>query len=215
MPDTGRAAREATRAALDAIERWNPSTKAMLTVTADQALATAADIDARQSRGEWCGLLAGMTMSIKDNVDVAGVVPRPVLKCVPAPLQTVMRPLCIASSKLVRRSSARPTCTSGCLDPRARAHITVPCAILGTQTEFQEDQAAARAHPWRPACALARSAPTLADRIRIPAAFCGVARTEAVDGPKFPARGRCRYRLGSTPSVPWPGGCRMSPASSP
>ena len=74
MPDIGRAAGEATRAALDAIERWNPSTKAMLTVTADQALATAADIDARQSRGEWCGLLAGMTMSIKDNVDVAGVV---------------------------------------------------------------------------------------------------------------------------------------------
>lgn len=63
----------ATRAALDAVERWNPSTKAMLAVTADQALETAEAIDRRQARGEWCGLLAGMTMSLKDNVDMAGV----------------------------------------------------------------------------------------------------------------------------------------------
>jgi aspartyl-tRNA(Asn)/glutamyl-tRNA(Gln) amidotransferase subunit A len=63
----------ATTAALDAIERWNPSTRAMLTVTASEALAAADHIDRRQSRGDWCGLLAGMTMSIKDNIDVAGV----------------------------------------------------------------------------------------------------------------------------------------------
>ena len=43
-------------------------------MTADAALAAAAAIDARQAKGEWCGLLAGMTMSIKDNVDVAGIV---------------------------------------------------------------------------------------------------------------------------------------------
>ena len=51
-----------------------PISKALLTVTADAALAAAAAIDARQAKGEWCGLLAGMTMSIKDNVDVAGIV---------------------------------------------------------------------------------------------------------------------------------------------
>jgi aspartyl-tRNA(Asn)/glutamyl-tRNA(Gln) amidotransferase subunit A len=66
-------AAEAAAASLDAIGRWNSSTKAMLTVMAEQALAAAAGIDKRQSRGKWCGLLAGMTMSIKDNVDVAGV----------------------------------------------------------------------------------------------------------------------------------------------
>ncbi len=63
----------ATQAALAAIERWNPSTRAMLATTADHALSTAATIDKRQARGEWCGLLAGMTMSIKDCVDMAGV----------------------------------------------------------------------------------------------------------------------------------------------
>lgn len=61
-----------TRAAIDAIEAWNPTTKAMLTVTADAALAMARSLDRRAERGEWCGLLAGMTMSLKDNIDVAG-----------------------------------------------------------------------------------------------------------------------------------------------
>lgn len=65
---------EATKAALDAIERWNGPTKAMITVTAEEALKTAAAIDARLARGEWCGHLAGMPISIKDNVDVAGTV---------------------------------------------------------------------------------------------------------------------------------------------
>ncbi|MFM9847341.1 MAG: amidase [Hyphomicrobiaceae bacterium] len=64
---------EATERALENIKSWNADTKALITITGPDALSTAKDIDARQGRGEWCGLLAGMTMSIKDNVDVAGV----------------------------------------------------------------------------------------------------------------------------------------------
>jgi aspartyl-tRNA(Asn)/glutamyl-tRNA(Gln) amidotransferase subunit A len=64
---------QATEQALENIKAWNPRTKAMITVTEADALRTAKDIDTRQAHGEWCGLLAGMTMSIKDNVDVAGV----------------------------------------------------------------------------------------------------------------------------------------------
>jgi aspartyl-tRNA(Asn)/glutamyl-tRNA(Gln) amidotransferase subunit A len=67
-------ATEATEAGLAAIDKWNPSTKAMLSVTPDAALKTASSIDKRQSDGEWCGLLAGMTMSLKDNIDMAGMV---------------------------------------------------------------------------------------------------------------------------------------------
>ena len=74
MSDTrGPGAVEATEQALANVKIWNVDTKALITVTDTDALSTAKDIDARQSRGEWCGLLAGMTMSIKDNVDVAGV----------------------------------------------------------------------------------------------------------------------------------------------
>lgn len=63
----------AAEQALAAVERWNPSTKAMLALTQAEALVAAEAIDRRQARGEWCGLLAGMTMSVKDNIDMAGV----------------------------------------------------------------------------------------------------------------------------------------------
>ncbi len=62
-----------TRTALDAIERWNPSTRGMLTVTAEHAMETAAAIDRLRADGAWCGLLDGMTLSIKDCIDMAGV----------------------------------------------------------------------------------------------------------------------------------------------
>ena len=70
----GLSAVAATQDALTAIDTWNPSTKAMLTVTPDAALEIAARIDARAAAGEWSGLLAGMTMSLKDNIDMAGMV---------------------------------------------------------------------------------------------------------------------------------------------
>jgi aspartyl-tRNA(Asn)/glutamyl-tRNA(Gln) amidotransferase subunit A len=64
----------ATEAALSAIDQWNASTRAMLSVAEDSARDTARELDERLARGEWCGLLAGMTMSLKDNIDVAGMV---------------------------------------------------------------------------------------------------------------------------------------------
>ena len=65
---------ELTEAGLAAIDKWNPSTKAMFSVTPDAALESASSIDKRLSDGEWCGLLAGMTMSLKDNIAMAGMV---------------------------------------------------------------------------------------------------------------------------------------------
>jgi aspartyl-tRNA(Asn)/glutamyl-tRNA(Gln) amidotransferase subunit A len=61
-------------AALNAIDHWNPSTRAMLTVLGEDARDAAEQLDKRQADGEWCGLLAGMTLSLKDNIDMAGVV---------------------------------------------------------------------------------------------------------------------------------------------
>jgi aspartyl-tRNA(Asn)/glutamyl-tRNA(Gln) amidotransferase subunit A len=60
--------------AFAAIEKWNASTRAMLSVAQESARETARELDERLARGEWCGLLAGMTMSLKDNIDVAGMV---------------------------------------------------------------------------------------------------------------------------------------------
>ena len=69
-----RSVTDETATALEAIEKWNPSTRAMLTVAEDSARETARELDQRMNSGEWCGLLAGMTVSLKDNIDVAGMI---------------------------------------------------------------------------------------------------------------------------------------------
>ncbi len=62
-----------TRRALACIEQWNPVVNAMLRVEGERALQRAASIDARSCSGEWTGLLHGLVMNLKDNVDWAGV----------------------------------------------------------------------------------------------------------------------------------------------
>ncbi len=64
---------ETTRRCLDNIVRLNETVNAFITVMPEQALADAAEVDAAMGRGEWPGLLAGMPISIKDCIDVAGV----------------------------------------------------------------------------------------------------------------------------------------------
>ena len=63
---------ETTRAFLDRIERANARLNALITVTADLALADAARADARRRAGRPTAL-DGMPVVIKDNIDVAGV----------------------------------------------------------------------------------------------------------------------------------------------
>jgi len=72
MPDPHSAV-AATRRCLDNIERFNPALNAFITVMAEPALAEASAIDAAVERGAWPGLLAGMPISVKDCIDVAGV----------------------------------------------------------------------------------------------------------------------------------------------
>lgn len=61
-----------TRDALSNIERWNPAINAMLVVKASEALASAQRIDHLTTLGEWSGLLGGVTISLKDNIDWVG-----------------------------------------------------------------------------------------------------------------------------------------------
>ena len=55
------------------IEAWNPHVNAMMAVDDEGARKTAEEIDQRMARGDWPGLLAGMTLAIKDNIDTAGL----------------------------------------------------------------------------------------------------------------------------------------------
>lgn len=64
---------ELTRALLDRIDRLNLRLNAYLTVTAEQALAQAAEADARAARGELRGPLDGIPIGLKDLFATKGV----------------------------------------------------------------------------------------------------------------------------------------------
>lgn len=64
---------ELTRSCLSRIERLNPKLNAFITVTAEQALAQARELENERQRGRWRGPLHGIPIALKDNIDTAGV----------------------------------------------------------------------------------------------------------------------------------------------
>ena len=64
---------DVTRAYLTRIERLNPRLNAFITVTSDQALSRARELDAELASGRYRGPLHGIPIALKDNIDTAGV----------------------------------------------------------------------------------------------------------------------------------------------
>jgi len=64
---------ELTEACLKRIETYNPTLNAFITVTREQALTAARQMDAEQRRGNWRGPLHGIPIALKDNMDTAGI----------------------------------------------------------------------------------------------------------------------------------------------
>jgi len=62
-----------TQACLERIAVYGPKLDAFITVTKQQALARAAQLDAEQKAGRLRGPLHGVPIAIKDNIDTAGV----------------------------------------------------------------------------------------------------------------------------------------------
>ena len=61
-----------TQACLRRIERYNDKVNAFITVTGEQALISAREMEAELRRGKWRGPLHGIPIAIKDNIDTAG-----------------------------------------------------------------------------------------------------------------------------------------------
>lgn len=59
-------------AAIEAEKRWNPHVNAVITSMAESARREAAAADGAVADGRWLGLLQGMTIGVKDNIDTAG-----------------------------------------------------------------------------------------------------------------------------------------------
>jgi amidase len=66
-------AAELLEAVLARIEVVNPSVNAIVTLAAEQARATAADLDNRAARGSFAGPLHGLPIAIKDLAETAGI----------------------------------------------------------------------------------------------------------------------------------------------
>jgi aspartyl-tRNA(Asn)/glutamyl-tRNA(Gln) amidotransferase subunit A len=63
-----------TESCLEQIQRLNGQVNAFITVTRDEALASARAADAEIGRGEWRGPLHGIPISLKDLIDQRGIV---------------------------------------------------------------------------------------------------------------------------------------------
>ena len=63
-----RSAEEATREAIAAAERLNPTLNAFISILGDEAIAQAKRVDARLAAGETVGPLAGVPIALKDNI---------------------------------------------------------------------------------------------------------------------------------------------------
>jgi aspartyl-tRNA(Asn)/glutamyl-tRNA(Gln) amidotransferase subunit A len=61
------------QACLTRIETYNPKLNAFITVTREQALAQARELDAEQRSGKFRSPLHGIPLAIKDNIDTAGI----------------------------------------------------------------------------------------------------------------------------------------------
>lgn len=64
---------EATKAVIEAAKICDESVNAYITICADEALAKAAEVDAKIAAGELTGPLAGVPIAIKDNICTKGV----------------------------------------------------------------------------------------------------------------------------------------------
>src|SRR5262252_3551438 len=62
-----------TEACLNRIDKYNKTINAFITVTREQAIATAREMEAEQKSGKWRGPLHGIPIALKDNIDTAGV----------------------------------------------------------------------------------------------------------------------------------------------
>lgn len=62
-----------TQACLQRIERFDPALNTFITVTADEALATARERDAERAVDDLRGPLHGIPIALKDNIDTAGI----------------------------------------------------------------------------------------------------------------------------------------------
>jgi aspartyl-tRNA(Asn)/glutamyl-tRNA(Gln) amidotransferase subunit A len=169
-----RSATEITQGYLDQIEALEPKLHSYLTITAEQALAQAKQVDAQIAAGEAIGPLAGIPIALKDNLCTQGIR----TTCASRILENFVPPY---ESTVTQRLAAAGTIALGKtnLDEFAMGSSTENSAYQLTGNPWDVERVPGGSSGGSAAavaageCAIALGSDT-GGSIRQPASFCGV-----------------------------------------
>lgn len=166
--------REVAEAHLRRIEAVDPQVRAFVTVTADQALAHAAELDAARARGESLPPLAGVPVALKDNLCTSGV-----KTTAGSRILGDWQPPYDATTVLQLRQAGAVSLGKVNLDEFAMGSSTENSGLFTTRNPWDPDRVPGGSSGGSAAVVAARMAPLslgsdTGGSIRQPAALCGV-----------------------------------------
>lgn len=167
-------AREIAESTLQRVQDVEQIVKGYMTVTAEQALAQAAAVDAKIARGEQISALAGIPMAIKDNICTAGIKTtcssKILANFIPPYDATVMQKLQAADGVLIGKAN---------MDEFAMGSSTENSAFFTTRNPWDPERVPGGSSGGSAAVVAADEAiwalgSDTGGSIRQPAAYCGV-----------------------------------------
>lgn len=165
---------ELTQACLKRIETYNGTLNAFITVTGEQALTAARQMDAEQRRGNWRGPLHGIPIALKDNMDTAGIRTTAASELfkdrVPSEDAEVVRRLKGAGAILLGKTNLQEFAYGGSSSVSYFGPVRNPWAIERVPGGSSGGSAAATAADL---CFGSLGTDT-AGSVRIPASYCGI-----------------------------------------
>ena len=160
----------------------NEELRTFITITSEQALADAEKSDEAAAEGRWLGLLHGMSMAVKDNIDTAGIRTTSGAKFwserVPNDDATVVKRLKAAGAVIVGKSTLGELVFDVMSHNPVVGHAKTPWDKERSPGGSSGGSAAALAADM---CVGALGSDT-GGSVRIPAAFCGVSGLRPTHG---------------------------------